>query len=135
MRIDLDSAYFYAKCISVHPTYQEILTIDPNRYDMPVAAADELSFLDFRIFPLSHALLSGRLDGQVEDHLSDVKPLVLPRFKFAVRDNAGQSIYWWLWDGHTIEIAAPDQDISLLPERKLTSVSKLISYWLQGKAD
>ncbi|MEP5730324.1 MAG: hypothetical protein ABJL67_13260 [Sulfitobacter sp.] len=130
VRIDLEDAHFYAKCVCVHPTYHEILAIDPNGYDVPVATSDMLSFSEFAIAPMSHALQLGRLKGQVESHLSNQNPLTIPLFRFAVRDSAGRPIYWWLWDGQSIKIAGPDCDISCLPDRKMTSISDLTSRWV-----
>ncbi|MEP4196489.1 MAG: hypothetical protein ABJL99_12745 [Aliishimia sp.] len=130
VRIDLNDAHFYAKCVCVHPTYHEVLAIDPNRYDALLASPDALSFSEFVIAPLSQALQLGRLKGQVESHLSHHSLLTMPLFRFAVRDSNGLPIYWWLWDGNSIKIAEADRDISGLPERKLTSISDLKTRWV-----
>ncbi|MEO9684599.1 hypothetical protein [Tateyamaria sp.] len=135
VRIDLDDAHFYAKCVCVHPTYHEILAIDPNRYEVPVATSDALSFSEFAIASMSHALQSGSLKGQIQNHLSNQNPLTMPLFRFAVRDSAGRPIYWWLWDGQSIKIAEPGCDISCLPDRKLTSISDLTSRWVHQMDD
>jgi hypothetical protein len=129
-RVEIEGSHFYAKCLSVHPTYGEILTLDLQRYEEPVQSACDLTFSEFVIFPLSQALDGGRLHGQVEGHLSTITPSVMPRFKFAVRDGDGQPIYWWLWDGNTIEIASTDMNLAALPERKMTTLSELISRWM-----
>jgi hypothetical protein len=53
----------------------------------------------------------------VEEYLGGAQLSVMPRLKFAVRDEDGQPIYWWLWDGDTIEVASTDMNIAALPER------------------
>lgn len=129
VEIEMDGKYCYARVLRVHPTYREILALSPTGFASPCDDGARLRFSEVVIFPLGSALRSGRITGRVRPDLSDAPHRPLPRFKFAVRDGAGSPVYWWLWDGDTIEIAGSDDDLDALPERKMTSLAELRAFW------
>jgi hypothetical protein len=48
-----------------------------------------------------------------------------PRFRMAVRDKAGDVLYWWLWDGDTLSVCTdPDEAERALPLREITGAER-----------
>jgi hypothetical protein len=51
---------------------------------------------------------------------------VFPTFGLAVKDRAGEPVYWWHWDGDGLRLA-PDGANCALPLREITPVKTLIA--------
>lgn len=49
-----------------------------------------------------------------------------PTFRTPIRDKAGAVIYWWLWDGRSLSVAAGEAETEGLPLREITSARALL---------
>ena len=47
-----------------------------------------------------------------------------PRFRIAIRNRAGETVYWWSWDGEGLSFTTVED--ATLPEREVLSVDRLI---------
>jgi len=126
--ITLPNGFGYLTVLRRHPTYGDVLGLEPTLFEKPVKETDTLSLNRIVIFPLAAALKAGTL---IARHISNNEQGLDPQitFKFAVRDTAGDPIYWWLWDGEAIKIADLDQDLSTLPERRVLTTKELMAIW------
>jgi len=118
----------YARVLHIHPTYRDVLALDPGRYAAP-AGKDTLTFSRIVMAPLSYHIRRDPSLGRVRPDLRSQRAAPFPTFKFAVRDAAGAPIYWWLWDGDAIRIAPPEEDLAALPDRRLASLDDLFAIW------
>lgn len=121
VEVVFDDGWGYVKVFQQHPVYQEVLALDPQRYEHPVAAIETLSFDVIVMFPLTGAIRNGRVKtGRV---LHGPLPTdERQRFKIAVRDRTGKIIYWWIWNGDQVSIPSPEVDLTQLPERRVLSL-------------
>lgn len=125
----VNGSFRYAQLFYLHPSYREIVGLDPTQFEAGVTDLAALNFSQTLIFPLSEHLQSGDLKGRVRTDLRSARPVQMPRFKFAIRDNTGEALYWWVWDGDGIEIASPDDDLDALPNRCTTPLVDVLKIW------
>lgn len=126
--IALPNGYGYVRVLRHHPTYGEILTVDQTVYGTPLQDVSALAADKIVIFPLSATARSQEVSfRRMSDTLTAPETPFL--FKFAVRDQNGDPIYWWLWDGDEIQISGDDKDIADLPERKILTKKEFLSMW------
>lgn len=119
--IVFDDGWGYARVLQQHPVYREVLAIDPKRYGQPVSDMETLSFSVVVMFPMADADRNGRFTlGRVVH--GPQPPIDSLRFKMAVRDGTGKPIYWWVWNGDTVNIPPSESNLAALPERRVLSL-------------
>lgn len=126
--ITLPAGFGYVSVLRWHPTYGDILGVDVTPSDEPLIDTDAFKFGRIVIFPLRAAMAAKRLPAR---YAGDLQPQQAPNitFKFAVRDQSGGAIYWWLWDGAAITLADARQDLSSVPERRVLTQKDFMNIW------
>jgi len=126
--IALPAGFGYVAVILRHATYGTILGVDRTLHQIQQRDLTGFTADQIVIFPLEAAVKAQTLSAR---HIGERPVADVPRlcFKFAVRDKDGDPIYWWLWNGDTIEIAGDDCDLSQLPERTVLTQKELVALW------
>ena len=129
VEISLIDGFGYVQVSHLHNIYQEVLKVCTKSFAEPLPDPQVLAFEKVCLFPLSAAIVSGQLQGSVvaPDRRRETESLnktPFPLFKFAVRNEQGEALYWWLWDGEQIELAAEDTDYNNLPVRRVLMVDE-----------
>lgn len=129
--ITLAKGFGYVSLLRSHPTYGDILGVDLTLYRKPLVRLGTFNVNRIVISPLLAAIKATAVSARkIEERTVQNDPDII--FKFAVRDNAGDPIYWWLWDGDVIKIADADEDLSSLPERRVLTPVELLNSWCPG---
>lgn len=126
--IALATGFGYVSILCTHPTYGDVLGVDTAIHETRLKDPGTFTFDQIVIFPLEAAVTSRTVIAQhIGDRpVSDNTPII---FKFAVRDRAGDPIYWWLWDGDQIKLADANEDLDALPERRVLSPRAFLGVW------
>lgn len=112
----------YALATHAHPAYPEVVRIVPGLRtarprDLTALAAEAGAAT---LFPLGAALARGDFRGEVVARVALPPALKgFPRFKTPVRDKAGAPIYWWIWDGASVEPCADEATLVRAPMREV----------------
>lgn len=127
--VTLPTGFGYVCVLHRHPTYGDVLGVDPTVCERPSPDPTGIVHEQVVIFPIEAAIKAQSLSARhVGDRVVEEPPPLC--FKFAVRDKNGDPIYWWLWDGDEIKIAGDDLDLDAMPERKVLTPQELIALWV-----
>ena len=125
------SGLAYLQVTHLHHAYPEIVRALPGLHARRPDSLNLLVQLPTRfiaITPLAASLGRDSLDGETIGRwpVPDSER-AFPRFRMPIHDSHGQVVYWWHWDGDTLNLSLEDDQASNLPIREVLHPDELLN--------
>lgn len=121
---DVDGGFGYFAVLALHPLYPEALRVLKGRYAQRPADLPAL----FGSAPAADVLAPCRSLVQNARRAGQLPVQAFPRFRIPIRGRDGETLYWWIWDGETIEPAGGDA-VRGMPTREILGPDDVRAFW------